>query len=219
MGWFVLNKYYALTDSTPVYAAALLLDPSKRLKYIQHNWDMDWINNAVANARIFWEKNYKDTGTVAGAVSTEDVSASSRRPRNELDNLFDQITVWEESSPDMDDFDAFINSPPIKITRSPLLWWLDPERIKTHPRLSRMAIDVLSIPPESADPESAFSGGRRTLSWDRERMICDNVEKVECIGNWIRSGLINLSTEGGTGIILDTAIDVDVDKEIEDELD
>ncbi|KAF5139512.1 hypothetical protein E5D57_003308 [Metarhizium anisopliae] len=71
-------------------------------------------------------------------------------------------------------------------------------------------------PPSSA---AAFSGGRRTLSWDRERMICDNVEKVECIGNWIRSGLITLSVEGGNGIILDTAIDVDVDKEVDDELD
>jgi hypothetical protein len=45
------------------------------------------------------------------------------------------------------------------------------------------------------------------------------VEKVECIGNWIRSGLINLSIEGGTGIILDTAINVDADKEIDDKLD
>lgn len=219
MGWFVLNKYYALTDNTPVYAAALLLDPSKRLKYIQHNWDVSWISNAVENTRIFWEQNYKEAGSVCVAVSPEDVSASSRRSRNELDALFDEITVWEERNPDMDDFDVFVNSPPVKITCSPLLWWLNPERIKAYPRLSRMAIDVLSIPPESTDPESAFSGGRRTLSWDRERMICDNLEKVECIGNWIRSGLITLSVEGGNGIILDTAIDVDVDKEVDDELD
>ena len=219
MGWFVLNKYYALTDNTPVYAAALLLDPSKRLKYIQHNWDIGWINSAVENTRVLWESNYKEAGPLGGAISPEDVSSSSRRPRNELDTLFDEITVWEESNPDMDDFDAFISSPPIRITCSPLLWWLNPERIKAYPRLSRMAIDVLSIPPESTDPESAFSGGRRTLSWDRERMICDNVEKVECIGNWIRLGLITLSIEGGNGIILDTAIDVDVDREVDDELD
>lgn len=50
-------------------------------------------------------------------------------------------------------------------------------------------------------------------------MLCENVEKVECIGNWIRSGLITLSIEGGNGIIVDTAIDVDVDREVDDELD
>ncbi|KAG7420437.1 hypothetical protein Forpi1262_v016210 [Fusarium oxysporum f. sp. raphani] len=30
MGWFILSKYYRLTDEVPVYAAALLLDPPKR---------------------------------------------------------------------------------------------------------------------------------------------------------------------------------------------
>ena len=35
MGWFVLNKYYTMTDNVPVYAAALLLDPSKRQAYIK----------------------------------------------------------------------------------------------------------------------------------------------------------------------------------------
>ncbi|OWT42391.1 hypothetical protein VFPPC_18318 [Pochonia chlamydosporia 170] len=220
MGWFVLNKYYILTDETPAYTAALLLDPSKRLKYIQHNWDIGWIDSVVEKTRMFWEENYKNAGPVGGtSLSAKDESPYSRRPRNDLDALFDEITVWEESNPDVDDFDTFVKSPPIRITCSPLLWWLNPERIKAYPRLSRMAIDILSIPPESTDPESAFSGGRRTLSWDRESMLCENVEKVECIGNWIRSGLITLSIEGGNGIIVDTAIDVDVDREVDDELD
>ena len=50
-------------------------------------------------------------------------------------------------------------------------------------------------------------------------MLCENMEKVECIGNWIRLGLITLSIEGRNGIVLDTAIDVDVDRDVDDELD
>lgn len=220
MGWFVLNKYYALTDETPVYAAALLLDPSKRLKYIQRNWKASWIDRVVEHARTFWVENYKATGSGGdSALSSIDELSYTRRPRNELDALFDEITVWEESNLEVDDFDTFINGSPIRITGSPLLWWLNSERIKAYPRLSRMAIDVLSIPPESTDPESAFSGGRRTLTWDRESMLCENVEKVECIGNWIQLGLITPSSEGGNGIAVDTAIDIDVDREIDDELD
>lgn len=220
MSWFVLNKYYALTDETPVYVAALLLDPSKRLKYVQRNWKASWIDRVVEHARTFWVENYKATGSGGdSALSSTDELSCTRRPRNELDALFDEITVWEESNLEVDDFDTFINGPPIRITGSPLLWWLNPERIKAYPRLSRMVIDVLSIPPESTDPESAFSGGRRTLTWDRESMLCENVEKVECIGNWIRLGLITPSSKGGNGIVVDTAIDIDVDREIDDELD
>lgn len=37
MGWFVLDKYYTMTEDVPVYAAALLLDPSQRRVYIEQN--------------------------------------------------------------------------------------------------------------------------------------------------------------------------------------
>ncbi|KAH7132699.1 hypothetical protein EDB81DRAFT_659926 [Dactylonectria macrodidyma] len=37
MGWFILSTYYRLTDQVPVYAAALLLDPRKRIAYIKQN--------------------------------------------------------------------------------------------------------------------------------------------------------------------------------------
>ncbi|KAG6997076.1 putative AC9 transposase [Fusarium oxysporum f. sp. conglutinans] len=38
MGWFVLDKYYALSGESPIYATALLLDPSKRARYLEINW-------------------------------------------------------------------------------------------------------------------------------------------------------------------------------------
>ncbi|KAI8401326.1 hypothetical protein FOFC_18195, partial [Fusarium oxysporum] len=69
------------------------------------------------------------------------------------------------------------------------------------------AIDILSIAPELADPESAFSGGRRTLSWDRERTTCENIETVECIGNWLREEHIQKAVHGGMGVITDAGFD------------
>jgi hypothetical protein len=42
MGWFILSKYYRLTDEVPVYAAALLLDPRKRIAYIKQNWQKEF---------------------------------------------------------------------------------------------------------------------------------------------------------------------------------
>ena len=49
-------------------------------------------------------------------------------------------------------------------------------------------------------------------------MLCKNVENIEYIGNWIQLGLVTLSIEGWNGMMLDTAFDVDVDREADDEL-
>lgn len=50
IGWFIIDEYYKRSDEVPVYTAALLLDPLKRLTYIKKNWHPSWIKPAVAKA-------------------------------------------------------------------------------------------------------------------------------------------------------------------------
>jgi hypothetical protein len=38
-------------------------------------------------------------------------------------------------------------------------------------------------------------------------MSCENLEKVECIGNWLREGHIQKAVHGGMGAITDTGFD------------
>ena len=81
-----------------------------------------------------------------------------------------------------------------------------------------MAIDILSIPPGSPEPERTFSGARRTASWDRLRLTIRNIEKVECIGNWLRKGHIIRSSRGGAGLICDPGLpddDMDMDQDVD----
>jgi hypothetical protein len=82
-----------------------------------------------------------------------------------------------------------------------------------------MAIDILLIPPESSDIESYFSSARRTLSWNRESMTCENLAKVECVDNWIREGIIIPRSYGGRGVISSVVIEFSVEIEVEDFLD
>ncbi|ENH65032.1 Putative AC9 transposase [Fusarium oxysporum f. sp. cubense race 1] len=89
---------------------------------------------------------------------------------------------------------------PIEIDSTPLQWWCASEQRRRYPRLSRMAIAILSISPESSEPERAFSGARRTCSWDRLRIKCANIERVECIGSWLREGHIIPTSRGGFGL-------------------
>ena len=93
-----------------------------------------------------------------------------------------------------DDLLVFIEQENIDIgDHSPLEWWCLSEQRQRYPRLHRMAIDIFTIPPASAEPERTFSGARRTQSWDRLRMTAATLERLECIGNWLRNGHINLT--------------------------
>ena len=56
--------------------------------------------------------------------------------------------------------------------------------------LARMALDYLTIPAMSAEPERVFSGAKITLSDRRCRMGDDALEALECLQSWQRDGLI-----------------------------
>jgi hypothetical protein len=53
-----------------------------------------------------------------------------------------------------------------------------------------MALDYLTIPAMSAEPERVFSGAKITLSDRRYRMGDDALEALECLKSWQRDGLI-----------------------------
>ena len=62
-----------------------------------------------------------------------------------------------------DEYEDFIKAKPTSIQGTALQWWLNLTRRADYPRLSQMAIDILSIPSMSAEAERVFLGGRRTI--------------------------------------------------------
>lgn len=219
MGWFVLDKYYTKTEDTPVYAASLLLDPSKRMAYLQKNWNKKWHDAAISGATELWATEYQSL-----VVPTQpESSIPPPREDNELESLFQRAEVEKKTvQASKDDIKAFMDGDPISIEGTPLQWWARFEQRNQYPRLSQMAIDIFSIPAESAEPERAFSGARRTASWDRLSMTCQNLEKVECIGSWLRERLIVPSNEGGLGLVCSPEVvdvDIPIDPALEDDID
>jgi hypothetical protein len=182
MGWFVLDKYYFKTDETPVYSAALLLHPSKRLKYLRQNWHVDWHDSAINKARQIWSQ-YKDLPVTATLEEATEIQMTA------YDKLAQSLDVTEAYN-DEDELEKFINASPCKIAITPLAWWSREEQQIEYPRLHKMAINVLSIAPMSDKAERVFSGTRRTISYDRARLGAENIEMTECIGNWNKNDLI-----------------------------
>jgi hAT family protein len=85
-----------------------------------------------------------------------------------------------------DEWTIFQAGGPLKIECSPLSWWLQPQQQQNWPCLANMAVDVLSIPAMSDEPERIFSGGRRTVSWERMRLGEQTIQAAECLKSWFR---------------------------------
>ena len=101
-----------------------------------------------------------------------------------------KVNVQSEST-DADDLSSFTKANAISLHgQSPIECWCRKEQRLAYPRLHRMAIDILSIPPMSDEPERVFSGARRTISWDRHNLTSKNVEMIESLASWIKEGIV-----------------------------
>lgn len=172
-----------MTDSVTAYAAALLLSPNRRKAYIMRNWKKSWQTEVIKNVRKLWEKQYKDKVRIRASSS-------------ELMKEPDEFDLWERDQSILtqigDEFEAFTTGTPVLLdkTETALDWWLQSSQLRSYPNLSHMAIDILSIPAMSAEPERVFSGCRRTISWTRMRLGIKVIEEGECLKSWIRSGVV-----------------------------
>ncbi|KAM0742705.1 hypothetical protein ACQRIT_002882 [Beauveria bassiana] len=186
MGWWILSKYYEESDRNPIYATALLLRPRKRRRYLDRHLAEEWRQPAIDSARRLWVK-YKDR-----PLSPESAArlGNKRREATPYERIKQLMSVLDTPG-DEDKFGKFVNSPPRHMTtKTPLEWWCREEQGMEYPRLHQMALDVLSVPAMSDDPERVFSCTRRTISWGRARLSADTIEELQCLGNWVNNDLI-----------------------------
>jgi hypothetical protein len=74
--------------------------------------------------------------------------------------------------------------PEVKNARS---WWLEPTQRSSYPALSVMALDMLSIPAMSAEPERLFSGAKITITDRRNQLCIESIQAIECLKSWLGS--------------------------------
>jgi hypothetical protein len=51
--WYAFDKWYAATDTTPAYAAAVLLHPGRRTAYLKNYWPKKWSGPAIRAAKAY----------------------------------------------------------------------------------------------------------------------------------------------------------------------
>lgn len=186
----MFDKYYDKTDESPLYASALILHPNCRAKYIRANWKPKWQRPVLKKVKDLWI-SYRD-GQNGNFPSPPRISKERRDDYlDEYDRAAKNLRRYIRP-PTQDEFDDYSNGEPCDIGKaSALEWWCQEPQQDRWPKLSLMAIDILSIPAMSAEPERVFSGARRTISWERAQMGATNLERVECLKHWQRSGIID----------------------------
>ena len=71
-------------------------------------------------------------------------------------------------------------------------WWA---RREAYPILSKLAIDIFSIPAMSTEPERVFSSTKKLITDERNRFGNETVEADECQKHWLLSGILDVKVE------------------------
>ncbi|KNE90607.1 hypothetical protein PSTG_15964 [Puccinia striiformis f. sp. tritici PST-78] len=192
LGLKITNKYYSLTDNSPLYRIAIILHPSFRDEYFKlANWEPEWITEAIRLAREMWVSFYKPKPV----ESTPSSLASNNRPKTSmLASLgsaaaaarggilsWDPLDIWLAGGLILDG-DELVN---------PLKWWSQQKCAgNNHGGLVQMALDVLSCPATSVDVERAFSFGRDYVSSKRHRLSSESLSRGMMVAFYSKNGLI-----------------------------
>jgi hypothetical protein len=92
-----------------------------------------------------------------------------------------------------------------------IAWRLEPTQQNTYPNLSKMALDYLSIPGMSAEPERLLSSAKITISERRSRLGSDIIEALECLRSWLQIKDVEAD------LIVDLKTDIEQEKAVEAE--
>ncbi|KAG6988651.1 hypothetical protein FOFC_02662 [Fusarium oxysporum] len=215
LGWLKLNEYYEHLNDSPLIYGAAVLHPAYRWALFDDLCGDDderqlWITKAKEMVQDLWEREYRDLevddpeielpankrlktsrnkftawrtkkrGLTAGGISATEspIQSPAQSPRSSVGGLdLDEYEQWQR---DIEDADASVTDP--------YEYW-HIRRLK-YPRLSRMALDLLTVPPMSAECERLFSTTGRMVTKSRNRLDASTIGLCQTLRSWLRAGLI-----------------------------
>lgn len=206
-GWNKLQEYYKLLDVSPIHFASISLHPEMKWKHFEIEWETrpEWITAGKAQTRQLWESKYKHMEVPLEFLPKQLASNANRELEEPEDSDSDEDGGWRGRQRKR----ARLNAPEFQgdsLEHFQLLpvetladgwdvfkywtWKLKnpSENIETK-RLALMALDVLSPPPMSDEPERVFSSASATEGKRRTTLDPTSLEAIECLKAWSKAGL------------------------------
>ncbi|OAQ57667.2 transposase-like protein [Pochonia chlamydosporia 170] len=187
--WAKLADYYELTEDSPVYSAATVLNPSFKWAYMEKTWEdkTEWIERAKSRVGQLWRESYKSSSYLPVLRPGSAEEPTTRRLNGYKMWMNEQkATIFNT---DDDEYEVYCREP-VVMTPDPLKWWLEVAQRRRFPSLSLMAIDILSIAAMSSGTERLFSKLKLTVTDQRGAIDAETLNIVECLRSWDSSALI-----------------------------
>ena len=176
------RDYYNRLDLSPAYYAATILHP--RLKnYCDTVWEPTWLESNNRNFQALWAE-YKGlarprTRTRVFANDIDDAIDSIIDPAGVGSNEEDEFERWKRCEP--------CAAKGSEHAINPIKYWV--ELRDRYPNLSKLALDVLSIPASSCECERVFSELGDLLEPRRRGISPELLAAIQCNRRWRRAGI------------------------------
>jgi hypothetical protein len=199
------DDYYKKTDESPAYLAAVILHPQYKWQYIKHTWKdhQDWIETGKQTVRDLWENEYKHLKIENPAISTPQLQSKLLKRATGASQWLNKhlssttTPTYNPAIETVDEYDWYITQPQVLRHEdinghdnfNPIQWWKSQKDYL--PRLSKMAIDLLSTPAMSAKAERIFSHTGNIVRPNRARLQADTIGAVICLKQWDEEKVID----------------------------
>jgi hypothetical protein len=210
LAWVKLNKYYSTIDQSPAYYAATVLHPAIRWDFLYRAYRQrpDWIEKSQELISGLWQE-YKQFPVQFEREDPDDLRPMKKAKKVEVDSFSSYLDSFKSTGTAQpapcedkmdDELDRWLRlADPVEKDCDPFLYWFN-KRFE-YPRLTRMAIDVLSVPPMAAECERVFSSCGNMVSAKRCRLQAETIAITQTVKSWLRAGLL----EDYDGLLKDLA--------------
>lgn len=216
-----MDEYWTkMIYQTPYYYASIILHPDHGVAWFDKHWKgyAPWVKKVKTGMKDFVITYGK---TLEGdADSEEEMRAVARKlpdavvRRREEQRLLGILDSDEEretfalppakrrelvaelrtKQPRIEtELDSWYRYHPAYPVNNPLLFWIGKSKDSTnlYPLLTKLALDIYSIPAMSAECERVFSQAKRVITDDRNRLSATTIEAIQCQKNWLSQHLVH----------------------------
>jgi hypothetical protein len=197
-------KYTNLIKQSPIYYAAIILNPNLRLLWFEDHWakydGRKWYNRAAKGMQRFFDDYVDKLSPPSSQPSQVDIIESEPEDidRTNYYAKFSKLSTnvvrkKRKLASKEDDYTRYIkywDAAAWQEVDDIIEWWN--QHRNEYPILSRMAFDVLSVPGMSAEVERIFSQAGRLITDARNGLSDNAIEACQVQHHGLKSGLFNV---------------------------